>query len=129
MSASKESMNQHPAVMFEIMADDQSKLTDFLYDGVRLAGRPRLGWLQPRPVCAADSRVIGCLGQAQPSVPGYEKGITFYFEVEDLETKLDLVLQTGGNQVGDITTLDGYTFVNFTDPEDNLIGMIKPFSS
>jgi predicted enzyme related to lactoylglutathione lyase len=129
MSASKESMNQHPAVMFEIMADDQSKLTDFYTTGFGWQVDPDSAGFNLVPFAPQTRALLGGLGQAQPSVPGYEKGITFYFEVEDLETKLDLVLQNGGNQVGDITTLDGYTFVNFTDPEDNLIGMIKPFSS
>ncbi len=121
-------MNQHPAVMFEIMANDQSNLSSFYSKVFGWQIEPDSAGFDLIPFPPQFRASLGGIGTAQPGVPGYEKGITFYLEADDLEARLALIVQNGGSQVGDITTLDGYTFVNFTDPEGNLMGMIKPFS-
>ena len=121
--------NQHPCVMFELIAKDQTSLKNF-YQAV-------FGWnynedssgfayvnfpvrLQP---------LLGGIGQANPSVPGFEPGHNFYLLVDDLEQCIELAVKEGGKRYVDPTSVDGYEFAMIHDPEGNPIGLIRPFTS
>ena len=120
---------QHPAVMFEIMAQDQSQLIDF-YSSV-------FGWQVQSSSSGfayitfppALYHLLGGIGQAQSGVVGWEKGVTFYLQVEQLQPYLDRVVAHGGTVAVAPVEADGYHFAMFYDPERNLIGLIEPFAT
>jgi predicted enzyme related to lactoylglutathione lyase len=117
----------HPAVMFEIMANNQQSMITF-YSNV-------FGWQVKRDAEGfayihfppARYHLMGGIGQAKAGVTGWEKGITFYIQVERLQNTLDLVRTHGGTVAVEPVEADGYHFAMFEDPEHNLIGIIEPF--
>lgn len=119
--------NQHPGVMFEIIARDQEKLKHF-YQRV-------FGWHYDigtggfAYVTFAEQRValLGGVGQANPSQPGFEPGHNFYLLVDDLESTLRAIQEAGGTVLMPPASVDGYEFAMFKDPEGNPAGLIKPF--
>jgi predicted enzyme related to lactoylglutathione lyase len=119
--------NQSPAVMFEIMAIDQERLISF-YKTV-------FGWEENRDdagfayICfpLANRSLLGGIGKAQPGVPGWGKGITFYLQVDDVDDFIENIKVNGGAIIVPPETIDGYRFAMFEDPECNLIGLIEPF--
>ena len=119
--------NRHPGVMFEIMARDQGAMRAF-YTAV-------FGWeytvgvngfayirfpVQVQPL-------LGGIGQADTSVPGASPGHNFYLEVEDLQAAIDRAVAAGGSVLMSPTDADGYSFAMVRDPEDNPIGLVRPF--
>jgi predicted enzyme related to lactoylglutathione lyase/quinol monooxygenase YgiN len=119
--------NRHPAVMFEIIANDQPSLKSF-YSKV-------FGW-QYQTGAAGFAYVhfpertpplLGGIGQADPSVPGFEPGHSFYILVEDLENAIERAIAAGGSRHMDPATADGYHFAMIKDPEGNAVGLILPF--
>ncbi|HEY0602492.1 MAG TPA: VOC family protein [Herpetosiphonaceae bacterium] len=119
----------HPVVMFEIMADSQPTLIDF-YTGV-------FGWQVQYNQSGfayihfppATYHLLGGIGKAQPGTVGWEKGITFYIQVEDLQKTLEQVRAHGGTVAVEPVEADGYHFAMFYDPEHNLVGLILPFDT
>ncbi len=117
----------HPAVMFEIMANNQQSMITF-YSNV-------FGWQVQRNdegfayvhFPPARYHLLGGIGQAKAGVTGWEKGITFYIQVERLQDTLDLVRTYGGTVAVEPVEADGYHFAMFEDLERNLIGIIEPF--
>jgi len=117
-----------PAVMFEILAANQAKLAAFYSQvfGWKLQyDKEGYGYVH---FPAAPRALMGGLGQAQPGVTGWGKGITFYLEVANLEATLATVVASGGKVAVKPVSIDGYHFAMFEDPEQNLIGIILPFS-
>lgn len=119
--------NRHPAVMFEVLAQDRQKLLDF-YGNV-------FGWhYQPDAQGFAYVRfpaekraLLGGIGQADASDPAYQAGRNFYLEVDDLEQAIARVDAAGGSQWVAPTRVDGYEFAMVKDPEGNIVGLIKRF--
>src|SRR5687768_8714098 len=118
----------HPVVMFEIMANDQQKIIDFYTKvfGWQTDVKNGFAYIHFPP---ATYHLLGGIGQAQPGVVGWEKGVAFYIQVEDLQEALDRVCAHGGAVAVPPTGVDGYHFAMFYDPEQNLIGLITPFDN
>lgn len=122
-----QALNQHPSVMFEIMADDQSKAMDF-YGTV-------FGWEFERGEAGfayvhfpdGARPLLGGIGQAAPGVPGLEPGHSFYLVVHSLESAIKAAVAAGGAPLMPPTEADGYHFAMIRDPEGNPIGLVEPF--
>lgn len=120
--------NRHPAVMFEIIAQDQARAKAFYaavfgwnYD----IGSSGFAYVH----FAAEARpLLGGIGQANPDIPGFEPGHNFYLVVEDLAATIDKAVAAGGARFVEPTPVDGYRFAMIRDPEGNPIGLIEPFS-
>lgn len=118
--------NGHPAVMFEVIARDQNRMTAFYkrvfgwnyefgtagFAFVRFPEMPR--------------RLLGGIGQADPSQPGFAAGHNFYLQVDDVSAALEVALEAGASPWMQRTVIDGYTIAMVKDPEGNPIGLIEP---
>ena len=121
--------NRHPAVMFEIIAKDQARAQAFyaqVFGWSYELGTGRFAYvhfpLQARPL-------LGGIGQANPGVPGFEPGHSFYLLVSSLETTIAAAQAAGGRLHAPIASVDGYRFAMIQDPEGNPIGLIEPFTA
>jgi predicted enzyme related to lactoylglutathione lyase/quinol monooxygenase YgiN len=120
--------NQHPAVMFEVIAQNAPAAQAFY--------RQVFGWRYQTDASgfayihfpAGAPPLLGGIGQAQPGQPGFEPGHNFYLLVDALEPVLERVLAAGGSALMPPTQIDGYRFAMFHDPEGNPVGIIEPFS-
>ncbi len=120
------SSNKHPAIMFEVLANDKAHLKQFYnsvfdwsYHDQSAEGFAYVNF--PTKLRA----LLGGIGQAQVGVPGFEAGNHFYLQVDDLATTIAKVLASGGQSYLGITHIDGYEFAMVKDPEGNIIGLIK----
>lgn len=123
----EKSFNQHPSVMFEIMANDQSNAMDFY--GTVFGWEFEKGAAGFAYVHFADGArpLLGGIGQADPSVPGLEPGHCFYLVVHSLEAAIADATKAGGAPHMPPTNADGYRFAMIRDPEGNPIGLVEPF--
>ena len=113
----------NPVTHFEIIGKDAKKLQTF-YSGL-------FGWkvdtnnpMNYGMVEAQDTKGIGGgIAGAQEGGNGY---VTVYIEVDDPQAALDKAVSLGGKVVMPVTTIpDAVTLAQFTDPEGNLIGIVK----
>lgn len=121
-------VNQHPSVMFEVIAKDQAAMKQF-YTSV-------FGWAYDTgtadfayvhfPVGAPP--LLGGIGQAQPKVEGSGPGTNFYLLVDDVQPFIDRAVAAGGEKLMPPTPVDGYTFAMIKDVEGNPVGLIEPFT-
>jgi uncharacterized protein len=120
-------MNQHPAVMFEIIANDQEAARKFyshVFGWSYVEGTGGFAYVR-FPV---ESRpLLGGIGQANSTVPGFEPGHSFYLLVDDLDATIKRAVEAGGTQHMPRTSVDGYSFAMIRDPEGNPVGLIEPF--
>jgi predicted enzyme related to lactoylglutathione lyase/quinol monooxygenase YgiN len=121
--------NHHPSVMFEIIAKKQGPMLAFyrsLFGWNYQFGTGNFAYVrfpsQPQPL-------LGGIGQADPSIPGFEPGRTFYLLVDDLQATLDEAGKLGGSTYVGPTEVDGYHFAMMKDPEGNIVGLVQPFTS
>lgn len=119
--------NRHPAVMFEIIARDQARAQNFY---TRVFGwrfeRGASGFAYvhfPRQV----QPLLGGIGQADSTVPGFAPGCNFYLRVDCLEDTIAAAVAAGGTAFVAPAAVDGYRFAMIHDPENNAIGLIEPF--
>lgn len=120
--------NRHPAVMFEIIARDQAKARTFYGEvfGWRYdTGSDGFSYVH---FPAGAPPLLGGIGQTQPHVPGFEPGRNFYLLVDALEPVLARAVAAGGSAMMPPTSVDGYRFAMFRDPEGNPVGLIEPFA-
>ncbi len=119
--------NRSPAVMFEIISNDQARAQAFYstvfgwqYD----AGTGGFAYvhfpLQAQPL-------LGGIGQAS-DVPGFEPGHSFYLRVDSLEATIAAAEAAGGSLHMPIAEVDGYRFAMIQDLDGNPIGLIEPFT-
>jgi len=123
-------LSAHPVAMFEIMADDQSKVIDFYHDlfGWKINyNEEGFGYINFPTAPPAQYATLGGIGKAKPDVPGWEKGTAFYISVECVTETLERVVELGGAVILERTPVDGYVFGMFNDVEGNLIGLLEPF--
>ena len=122
--------NRHPAVMFEISAKDQKKLTHFY--------REVFGWQYRQKAPGEFAYVhfegnspplLGGIGQSNPTQPGFEAGHRFYLLVDDLDEAITKAKKAGAKVQLPPTPVDGYHFAIIEDPEGNPIGLITPFEN
>lgn len=117
-----------PPVMAEVIARDQERMLEFytaVFDWQYEMGGE--GFAYVHYPAGLQPRLAG-IGQAQPDVPGFEPGVNFYLQVDDLDAAIERVLAAGGSRFVDPTPADGYAFAMVRDPEGNPIGLILPFA-
>lgn len=109
----------NPVVHFEILGKDGAKLQRFYSEA--------FGW----KVDASNPLSYGMVDNDGDGING---GIAaadsplaiFYIEVDDPGAYLKKVQSLGGKVVEDVTEIPGVvTFARFTDPDGNLVGLVK----
>ena len=123
------SENRHPAVMFEIIGRDQGMLKTFYSQVFGWKFRSGSSGFAYVDFLLHDLPLLGGIGQADPSVPGFEPGHSFYLLVDDLQAAVERALASGGRRHVDPTGVDGYRFAMILDPEGNAIGLVEPFGA
>lgn len=120
-------VNQHPSVMFEIMAKDQEAAMAFY--GAVFGWEFDIGESGFAYVRFPQGAVplLGGIGQANGSVPGLEPGHAFYLVVRSLDVAIDVAVHAGGSRHMAPAKADGYRFAMVKDPEGNPIGLVEPF--
>lgn len=121
-------MNQHPSVMFELIANDQERMKEFyqkVFGWTYEDGTGGFAYIKFPPMTVS---LLGGIGQANPKEPGFLPGHNFYLQVDDVDATLQRALDAGGGPLMSPATVDGYTFAMFYDPEGNPVGVSAPFS-
>ena len=115
-----------PTLLFEVCAIDLEKLSRFYFEvfGWQGSGGEGAGFI---PFAPAPHSTWGVIIQAQLGKIGWEKGITFYIQVESLEATLQKIEANGGVVVvaPKEVPANGFRFAMFKDPEFNLIGIAE----
>lgn len=110
-----------PVVHFEVIGKDAPVLQKFygeVFDWTIDANNP----LQYGSVAAAEGGIGGGVG---PTIDGSVRTM-FYVGVSDLQATLDAVESRGGKAVMPPSDVPGGpSIAMFTDPEGNLIGLMK----
>ncbi len=116
-----------PVTHFEINARDAKRANQFYGSlfgwSIEDTGDPSTGMLYGMVNTGVKMGINGGIGQAQP---GGNPSVTFYVQVEDLQSHLDRAVALGGRVTVPVTVVPGMvTFAQFADPEGNIVGMIK----
>jgi predicted enzyme related to lactoylglutathione lyase len=111
-----------PVVHFEVGAKDPKKAQDFyakLFDWHVDANNPmNYGIVDTH----AEGGINGGIGPTP-----WEKHVTFYVQVDDLQAHLNKAESLGGKAMMPPTSIpDGPTIAMFFDPEGNVIGLVSP---
>lgn len=120
-------VNKHPAVMFEIIANDSAAAQAFYQQVFGWEYAIGTGGFAYVHFPAGMPPLLGGIGQADPSTPGFEPGHNFYLLVDAVQPVLDAVSSAGGSVLMPVTDIDGYRIAMFRDPEGNPVGLIEPF--
>ncbi len=111
-----------PIVHFEIMGRDGAKLQDFyraLFGWKIDAGMPAYGLVQPG-IGGPEGGPGGGIGTDD------KPRVTIYVQVVDLDETLKKAEALGGKTVAPPTDVPGGpTIAQFSDPEGNVIGLVK----
>ena len=67
----------------------------------------------------------GIDGGISPQMGDEPNMITFYVETDDLQASLDKAVELGGTVFMPVTEMPMVTFAMFTDPEGNVVGLVK----
>ncbi len=108
-----------PVTWFEIIAPDSAGLRSFYADV--------FDW-QLQPLDGMDYALVE---QAEGGIPGGIAGgapaqTVFYIRVDDPQAALDQIEAKGGKTVVPVTVIpDMVTFAQFSDPEGNVVGLVK----
>jgi len=121
--------NQHPSVMFEVIAKDQGNLKSFYQKVFGWNYTLGTGGFAYVKFPVETLPLLGGIGQANSTIPGFEPGHNFYLLVDNLEAAVESAVAAGGTRFVDPTEVDGYHFAMVKDPEDNPIGLIQPFTA
>lgn len=114
-----------PVVHFEVVGKDGGTLRSYYAD--------LFGWkvdadnpMQYGMVDGKDNGEVGIGGGVGQGPDGYEGHVTFYVAVPDVEEALQKAESLGGTRVmGPENIMDMVELGQFTDPEGNLIGVVK----
>ena len=120
--------NQHPSVMFEVMALHQSAVMRFYEEVFAWTFEEGSQGFQYVLFPGTAPPLMGGIGQADPDVPGLRPGCAFYLVVEALQPTIDAAVAAGGSLLMPPTQVDGYRFAMFEDPEKNPVGLVEPFT-
>lgn len=120
-------VNQHPAVMFEIIANDSAAARAFYQQVFGWQYEIGTGGFAYVHFPAGAPPLLGGIGQTNPTIPGFEAGHNFYLLVDAVQPALDAVTSAGGSVLMPATEIDGYRIAMFRDPEGNPVGLIEPF--
>jgi predicted enzyme related to lactoylglutathione lyase len=119
-----------PVVHFEVMGDDADKLQSFysdLFDWKINSDNPmNYGIVDRESNVNADGVGIGGGVGGSQQFPSH---LTFYVEVPDVEAALAKAESLGGSRVmGPDEVTEGVEIGQFTDPDGQLVGVIKSTS-
>jgi predicted enzyme related to lactoylglutathione lyase len=110
----------HPVVHFEVGCRDQSRTSEFfsqMFDwSIEQAG--------PAAMISTGGGGIGGHITALGHDP--HNYVTFYVEVDDVQSYLDKAVSLGGKAVLPVIDIPTGQFSWFTDPEGNIIGLFRP---
>jgi predicted enzyme related to lactoylglutathione lyase len=115
-----------PVTWFEIIAKDAAKSQAFYAE--------LFGWKidasNPMKYGVIDTGtsdgIKGGIGQAMPQMP--VKGLTFYVQVDDVDSYLKKAEKLGGKTAMpkfDVPMPDGPTIAVLTDPDGNTVGLLQ----
>ena len=113
----------NPVVHFEIQSSNPEKLHGYY--------RELVGWHvnADNPMAYgivnthAGKGIDGGIGGKQEGAPNL---VTFYVESDDLQASLDKAVELGGTVVMPVTEIPNMvTFALFSDPEGNVVGVVK----
>jgi uncharacterized protein len=109
-----------PVTWFEINTSDAKGAGDF-YGTI-------FGWklqvLEEANYALVDVGVKGAIGGGIGEAQGPNQ-VVFYIEVDDPKAYLDRIEQAGGKTVVPVTETDMVTFAQFSDPQGNVVGLVK----
>ncbi len=113
----------NPVVHFEIQSTDPTSLRPFYED--------LFGWavqvIPPMNYGIVDTNAdgAGILGGIGPASPNLGARGTFYVSVPDINATLAQIEEAGGTTVIQRTEMPQVTIAMFTDPQENLIGLVE----
>jgi predicted enzyme related to lactoylglutathione lyase len=109
----------NPVVHFEVMGKDPGKLREF-YSSM-------FGWnMEVMPEMDYGMVDNGGQGINGGVGAGEQPHATFYVEVDDPQAHLAKIEAAGGKTTVPVTEIPGVvTFAMFSDPEGNLVGLVK----
>jgi predicted enzyme related to lactoylglutathione lyase len=110
-----------PVVHFEIGCRDNAKTRDFyakMFDWQMTAAGPA-SMIQTEAGKGIDGHITS-LGHEPHNY------VTFYIEVEDIQSHLDKAATLGGKTVVPPVNIPTGKFAWFSDPEGNIIGLLQP---
>ncbi len=109
----------NPVVHFEVVGKDGGKLREFYSNmfGWNTQVMPEMDYAL---VDNGGEGINGGIGT------GEQSHATFYIEVDDPQAHLAKIEAAGGKMTVPVTVIpDMVTFAMFTDPEGNLVGLVK----
>jgi len=116
-----------PVTHFEINARDSKRANQFYSSlfgwSVQTMGDASTGMAYGMVSTGVKMGINGGIGQTQE---GGQPGVTFYVQVEDVQSHLDRVVALGGRVVVPVTEIPNMvTFAQFADPEGNIVGILR----
>lgn len=117
-----------PVVHFEVVGKDGDKLKSYYGElfGWQIESNNPMNYGLIDREANVNSEGIGVGGGIGQGPDGYEGHVTFYVEVPDVEEALVKAESLGGTRVmGPEKIMEGVELGQFTDPEGNVIGLIK----
>ena len=116
-----------PVTHFEINARDSKRANQFYSSlfgwSIEPTGDAATGMIYGMVNTGVKMGINGGIGQTQA---GGAPSVTFYAQVEDVQSHLDRAVALGGRVVIPLTVVPGMvTFAQFADPEGNIVGIIK----
>ena len=111
----------NPVVHFEVVGKDAKRLQTFYGQA--------FGWKinadNPFNYGIVDTGHKGGIAGGVGGAPDGKRNVTIYVQVPDLKKTLDLAVHLGGKVVLPPTDMGMVVMAQFTDPEGNLIGLVK----
>ena len=117
-------MPARPVVHFEIHGKDPAKLQEFYQTlfGWKLDHNPAMNYAMVEPGIGGPEEGVGGGITTSPGAPL----VTIYVQVLDLNETLKKAGEMGGSTVmPPMDVPDGPTIAQMTDPEGNVIGLVK----
>ena len=118
-----------PVVHFEVVGKDGEKLQRYygeLFGWTVNADNPMNYGMVAREDNTSANGELGIGGGVGQGPEGYEGHVTLYVAVPDVEAALQKAESLGGKRVmGPEKIMDMVELGQFTDPEGNLIGVVK----
>jgi uncharacterized protein len=109
-----------PVTWFEINTTDSKAVRRFYAE--------LFGWqlqiIDEVNYALVDTGAEGAIGGGIGDARGPNQ-VTFYIEVDDPQAYLDRIEQAGGKTVVPVTETDMVTFAQFSDPQGNVVGLVK----
>jgi hypothetical protein len=118
-------------VHFEVIGKDGEKLQRYYAElfGWEIDANNPMSYGMVAREGNVNAEGVGIGGGVGTGPPGYDGHVTFYVEVPDVEAALAQAESLGGKRVmGPETIMDQVELGQFTDPEGNMVGVVKSLS-